>query len=89
MKLDWKHLFNWEITSVKAPKEVVENGKLTGYKVVVTYKYHGTVEEFYGIEDEHFYRLWTGPKDVAYRSYKEHLVKMKRQISRRVRARGA
>ena len=85
MQLDWKHIFNWDVVEVKAPQEVVENGKVTGYKVVVTYKYHGTNEEFYGVEDGYYHRVWAGPEDAARRSYNEHLAKMKRHASRRTR----
>ncbi len=79
MKIDWKHLFNWDVVSVKAPVTVMNKGRVIGYKVVVTYKYHGTDEEFYSTDEERFYRLWTGPQDAARASYKQHLRKMTKQ----------
>lgn len=85
MKLDWKHIFNWDVVDVKAPQEVVEEGEVTGYKVVVTYKYHGIDEEFYSLEDERLYKVWSGPAFAARCSYNEHLKKMKRQALCRAR----
>ena len=85
MKLDWKHIFNWDVVDVKAPQEVVEEGEVTGYKVVVTYKYHGIYEEFYSVEDGRLYKVWSGPAFAARCSYNEHLKKMKRQALCRAR----
>ena len=59
MKIDWKHIFNWDVVYVKAPEAVVRGGKLVGYRVIVAYKYHGADEELYSIEEPRFYKLWT------------------------------
>ena len=76
MKIDWKHIFNWDVVSVKAPEAVVRGGKLVGYRVIVAYKYHGADEELYSMEESRFYKLWAGPKEAAQASYREHLRNM-------------
>lgn len=87
MKLDWKHIFNWDVVDVKAPEAVVQDGKTVGYRVVVEYKYHGQDVEFYSLDEPRLYKLWDGPKDAAQSSYKEHLRKMgKQQELERIRA---
>ena len=83
MKIDWKHLFNWEIESVKAPEEVVKEGSIVGYRVVVTYKYHGTYVENYSFDNDRLYKVWVGPKEAAQVAYKQHLCTMRRQIRRK------
>ncbi len=85
MHIDWKHIFNWDVVSIKAPEEVVRDGKPIGYRVVVGYKYHGQCVEFYGLDDLRLYKLWAGPKDMAQASYREHLRKMQRQTKSRIR----
>ena len=87
MKLDWRHIFNWDVVAVKVPETVVDNGRVVGYKVVVTYKYHGTDAEFYSVDEPRFYRVWSGPQDVARASYKEHLRRMRKQAQRQMRTR--
>lgn len=82
MTFDWKHIFNWSVTAVKAPEAVMCDGRLVGFQVVVTYKYHGTDVEFYGLDEPRYNKAWTGPKSAAYASYREHLAKMHRQAKR-------
>lgn len=87
MKLDWKHLFNWDVVAVKAPEKVIDNGKLTGYQVVVTYKYHGTDKEFYSIDDERLYTTYRSPEDAAREAFRGHLAKMGKQLKTQMRTR--
>ena len=85
MRFDWKHILNWSVVAVKAPETVMRDGNIIGYRVVVTYKYHGTNEEFYSIEEPRYNKMWTGPRCAAYSSYRNHLAKMQRQAKRRTR----
>ena len=85
MKIDWKHIFNWDVSAIQSPQAVKKDGRVIGYKVVVTYKYHGRDEEFYSVDDEHLYRVWTGPQDAAQEAYRGHLRNMHSQIKRQTR----
>lgn len=87
MKLDWKHLFNWDVVAVKAPQKVVQNGRVIGYNVVVTYKHHGVDTEFYSTDDERMYTTYVSPQVAAREAYKTHLRNMKKQSERRMRTR--
>ena len=87
MKIDWKHFFNWEIVAIKAPETVKRDGCVVGYRVVVTYKYHGTDEEFYALDDERLHKVWVGPKEAAQVAYKQHLHNMRKQMKRQSRIR--
>ena len=82
MKIDWKHLFNWDVVAVKAPEEVILDGRSVGYKVVVTYKYHGVDTEFYSADDERMYTTYVNPKAAAQEAYRGHLHSMRKQIER-------
>lgn len=79
MKIDWKHIFNWDVSSVRAPETIMKNGKVIGYQVVVRYKHHGIDKEFYSVDEPRLYKLWTGPQDAAQSSYREHLRNMAKQ----------
>ncbi|MBQ7128265.1 MAG: hypothetical protein IJO18_04765 [Alphaproteobacteria bacterium] len=50
MKIDWKHILDWDVVALKAPEVVVQDGKTVGYRVVVEYKYHGQDIEFYSLD---------------------------------------
>lgn len=82
MKLDWKNLFNWEITGVKAPEFVKRDG-VAGYVVVVDYLYHGRDEEFFSTEEERLYKVWAGPEEAAHEAYQGYLKKMQKQALRK------
>lgn len=79
MKIDWKHLFNWEIVSVSAPVKSARFG-VQGYSVVVEYKYHGIEEEFFSVQDERMYSVYVNPETAANECYKHYLGKMRKQI---------
>ena len=82
MKIDWKHIFNWDVKSVEFPHEVMDsNGRVLGYNVVVTYKYHGKDTEFYSADDERMYTTYVNPQAAAmeaYRAYKHRIIEQNR-----------
>ena len=81
MKLDWKHLFNWEIANVNQPVRAAQFG-VQGYLVSVEYKYHGVDEHFFSVEDERMYTTYVNPQAAARECYKSYRRKMLKQAGR-------
>lgn len=83
MKIDWKHLFNWNIDVVGGPAAVYgRDGRVAGYKVIVKYKHHGSDTLFFDVNTEHFYTMYNGPEDAAKQTYKSYVAQMNRQKAR-------
>ena len=81
MKLDWKHLFNWDI-SVVSMNTLRQDNIIQGYKVVVSYKYHGDKVFYYDRKyDRPEYPLM-GAKQIAESTYNHYKAKMKPSKSR-------
>lgn len=82
MKLDWKHLFNWDISMVSMAT-LRQDNIIQGYKVVVSYKHHGDKEFYYDRKtyDKPEYPLM-GAKQIAENTYNRYMAKMEAQKSR-------
>lgn len=87
MNLDWKHLFNWHISSVSSPRPVMQNDWITGYMVVVNYKYHGPRKIFFGCIEEKWNTVYCGAEEAARCTYQQYLDKMNTQQKQRKRNR--
>lgn len=70
MKLNFRKIFNWDISNVADPVPVYDNelfrgNQLSGYKVVVTYKYHGKQNVFFDIDSEQLWIMYEHPLRAA------------------------
>lgn len=70
MKLNLRKIFNWDISNVAGPFPVYENdlfrgNQLSGFKVVVTYKYHGNHSVFFDIDCEQLWLMYEHPHRAA------------------------
>lgn len=83
MKIDWKHLFNWEISKVYRPVKAVQSG-VHGYMVAVEYKFHGKEELFFSVEDDRMYTTYVNPETAAHECYEAYVKHQERQIGRNV-----
>lgn len=82
MKVDWRHLFDWEISMVSV-ETLRRDNIIQGYKVVVSYKHHGDKVFYY---DRKTYdkpeRPLVGAKQIAENTYNHYMTKMEAQKSR-------
>lgn len=87
MKINVKKIFNWDIDSVKGPVPVFSvvgnQKKLSGYTVVVDYKYHGRRHFFFDIDSERAWVMFGGPKIEAQHCYRDMVLKQIGQVKRR------
>lgn len=82
MKINWKHLFDWDIDAVSEPKQIMVKNFVVGYDVAVHYKHHGEKIIFFDNRKANYSYLYSNAQEAAQCTYQQYVDKMNTQKRR-------